>query len=118
MQGEAYPYTATERRTQLRNFADACRSASALFGENHVDDLARAFASLCKEAERLIADGFSDADLREVGRSIPDRVPWMHPKSLDYNAPREPWQEAATNHVETAERCALELRALATYGSQ
>lgn len=118
LQGTARPYTAAERLTQLRTFAAACRSASILFGDHHVHDMARAFASLCEEADRLLADGFANADLRELGAAIPERVPWMHPKYLDFDAPREPWQEALANYVQTAERLALELRALASFDGE
>jgi hypothetical protein len=115
VQGDAYPYSDGDRRAQLRTFADACSSASSLFSEHAAEDLARVYASLAREAERLLGDGFIDSDLRELGQSVPGRVPWMHPKYADFNASREPWQDEVADSVEAAERAALELRAVATY---
>jgi hypothetical protein len=62
-----------------------------------------------------------DGELRELALSVSiradaeRRLPWMHSKYADYNAPRQPWQDAAARYAADAERLALALRSVAFY---
>jgi hypothetical protein len=108
------PYTHADRQAQLRTFIEACRCAASTFAEHGSQDLGRGYASLAEAGSGLIAHGFTDSELNALARSIPERLPWMHPKYLDYNALRQAWQEAAVRYVDQAETAALELRARPT----
>lgn len=95
--------------------AEACAGAGDLFGQHGPQDWGRAYRSVAAEARRLMVEDFGNEDLRELAVSVPGRLPWMHPKYADYNAPRQPWQEEAAQYVADAERLALELRSVAFY---
>ena len=115
MQGEPTPYSHEDRLQQLQALATASEAAAGLFLEYGPTDLGKVFASLAEGAKRLRVEGFADADLHALGLAVPERLPWMHPKDLDYTSPRQVWQEAAAESVERVERAALDLRTVAVY---
>jgi hypothetical protein len=115
VQGVVRMYSLCDRVTQLRAFEDACAGAGALFSEHGPQDWGRAYTSVAHEVRRLLDGGFTEQDLREAAEAVPGRLPWLHPKYADYNAPREPWQDEVAVHVEVADRLALALRAVGAY---
>jgi hypothetical protein len=75
---------------------------------------AELFRARAITASRLLAEGWTQADLNELGGEFPDGAWWLNPKALDYDAPREAWQNDVAILHEYARMAALDLRAIAT----
>jgi hypothetical protein len=86
-------WTARERETQLTRLERLCSRMADLFAVNSNPRASELFRTRADMAHRLLAEGYAQVDLNELGGSFPAGVHWLHPKSPDYNAPRAPWQE-------------------------
>jgi hypothetical protein len=107
-------FTAEDRRLQLEALARLCGEVADLLaahGETwHADDLRGRGA----EAHRLLDQGFTKDDLNGLAGQFPAGPDWLNPKFVDYNGPREGWQEAVAALMSEARQVALDLRAVAT----
>ena len=85
-------------------------AAFALHGDRFTAD---AFALKARHAARLLADGFDQDELNELGGQLPVTT-WLSPKALDYGSPRLPWQDEVSELHDRAQSVAWDLRAVAT----
>lgn len=113
--GEPRYYTHDDRIRQLRDLAKASRRAGPLFIENGYGEVGQAYLDLADAADAIVVDGFDQDNLRALANVEPPLPNWLHPKALDYDASRPPWQDAVADLVPQIQRLQLELRALATY---
>ena len=109
-----HEWTQGERRKQLSEFAALCAGIANGFADH--DPLAAAeFHERAARAEALLAGGWSQSELNLLAGQFPMGAWWLHPKALDYDAPREPWQEEIAVKHARAKIVARDLRSVATY---
>jgi hypothetical protein len=108
-------YTHDDRLGQLTALADACRRTGPLLIENGYREVGQMCIELADAAEAMAVSGFAEGDLRPLTHAALRFPDWLHPKAADYNARREPWQDAVAEMVPRIRQAQLELRALATY---
>jgi hypothetical protein len=113
--GTPHEYDDRDRRAQLQTLADASARLSVLFGENGDTDRASGFARIADSAANLLGAAFSHDDLKALAFALPHEPEWLNPKYLDFDGPREAWQDDVAKLDSSARRVALELRAIATY---
>lgn len=113
--GNPRHYTREDRVHQLTHPVQACRRAGQLFVENGYREVGETYLDLADVAEATVVGSFQQDDLRPLARVEPRLPEWLHPKYLDFDAPRQSWQDAAAEAVQHIQRTQLELRALATY---
>jgi hypothetical protein len=102
------------REAQLADIESLCRRLSVLFAANRDSRAAELLSAKAAHAARLLRDGYTQSDLNELGGDFPDGAGWLNPKSLDYNAAREPWQDEVAQLHGLARALALDLRSTAT----
>lgn len=86
-------FTPEDREAQLADVESLCRRMADAFGANGDPRASELLGAKADHAAQLLADGYSQADLNELGREFPEGAWWLHPKALDYDNPREPWQD-------------------------
>jgi hypothetical protein len=69
------------------------------------------------EARRLLDAGFEQSELNALTTEFPTPE-WLDPKYLDYNAPRDDWQELAAPIHSRARLIVTELRTVATFDAE
>lgn len=70
---ETHYYTEDERRTQLKDLAKALRQLiPAVRNSERFSHRAEDYARPLAKAERLLADGFTQEDLSDLARDVPD----------------------------------------------
>jgi len=111
----AHYFTEDDRRSQLSALADACVSASQLLREHGEVWHADAIENRATEALRLLDDGYTRGELNAVASQFPSGPDWLDPRQVDYNGPREPWQETVAESLILAQKTAQDLRAVATF---
>lgn len=106
-------FTAAQRTTQLREFSELCLQMAEAFAL-HDPRLAGVFRSLNERASTLLDQGWRQGDLTALGADYPTPpTDWLSPKSLDYNGPRERWQDDVAEWYGRGRALALDLRAIA-----
>jgi hypothetical protein len=108
-----YVFTPEDRARQLADFVLLCRQMADAFAANGDPRAAELFRAKSSNAEQLLTEGFTQADLNEVGGEFPAGAWWLHPKALDYDNPREPWQDQIATWHEQAQSISGDLRAVA-----
>lgn len=88
--GVEHVWTHDDRVAQLADMESLCRRMSDLFAAHQDPRAAELMAARASQARRLLRDGFTRADLNELGGQFPDGAWWLNPKALDYDNPREP----------------------------
>lgn len=107
-------FTREDREVQLADLDSICARIADAFAAHGDLRAAEVFRDRADLATRLLAQGFSQADLNELGGEFPDGAWWLNPKAADYNARREPWQDEVASLHELARSTAGNLRAIAT----
>jgi hypothetical protein len=107
-------FTAEDREAQLVDFDLLCERLADAFAAHDDPRAAELFRARAAGARRLQVEGFSQADLNELGGPFPAGAWWLNPKAADYNAPREPWQDDVAVLHRLASATASDLRAIAT----
>jgi hypothetical protein len=107
-------FTREDREAQLADLESLCSRIADAFASHNDSRAADLFRDRADFASRLLAQGFTQADLNELGGGFPDGAWWLNPKGLDYSARREPWQDEVARLHELARSAAGDLRAIAT----
>jgi hypothetical protein len=107
-------FTNEDREAQLADLESLCGRMSDAFAANGDPRAAELLRAKSVHAAQLLAEGYSQADLNELGGEFPEGAWWLHPKALDYDNPREPWQDEVAMWHELARSTAGDLRAIAT----
>jgi hypothetical protein len=107
-------YTAEDRVEQLRQFASACGHLADRFAERHLSDSA-AYRAASATATELLPGPVDLERLKALVLIVPPAPGWLHPKALDFNAPRDAWQAEVASWREVLDGLVIELRSLATY---
>jgi len=107
-------WTDDDRVAQLADMESLCGRMGALFAEHQDSRAAELMAAKAAHAGDLLREGFTQADLNELGGQFPVGAWWLNPKALDYNSPRDPWQDEVAKLHGHARAVALDLRSLAT----
>lgn len=113
--GQWRKYGDDERRRQVEELAKLCWSLAEILRAHGEEWPASMFAERAQAADRLIADGWDQAALTDLGARFPEGVEWLNPKAVDYGAARQPWQEEVAAIHAKARRLALDVRAVATF---
>jgi len=112
-QEEPRPYTDRDRKSQLRKLEELSAQMAAIAAP-HDSYLAHLFGARAEGAARLLSDGFVQSQLNDLGYMYP-KPAWLDPRQVDYNGPREPWQEQIAEIHHVARKIALELRGVARF---
>jgi len=107
-------WTQDDRVAQLADIESLCGRMAALFVEHQDSRAAELMAAKAAHAGYLLREGFTQADLNELGGQFPDGAWWLNPKALGYNSPRDLWQDEVARLHEHAVAVALDLRSIAT----
>jgi hypothetical protein len=111
---EARAYSRDQRLKQLGEFTHLCRTIARSLRRHGEPWAADGFDDRADAAEALSHDGWDQPALTEVGANFPSGVDWLNQKAVDFNGPREPWQEDIAKIHARAAQLALDLRAAAT----
>lgn len=112
--GVEHVWTDDERIAQLADMESLCRRMADAFAEHHDTRAAELMAARGALAAALLRDGFSQADLNELGGQFPYPAWWLNPKALDFDSSREAWQDEVAEWHAHATAVALDLRSIAT----
>jgi hypothetical protein len=107
-------WTRAERLAQLADLRLLCQRMSDLFLTHRDPRAAELMAAKAAHAVQLLREGFTQADLNELGGEFPDGAWWLNPHSFGYHASRQPWQDQVASLRKRARAVALELRSIAT----
>ena len=107
-------WTQTDRVSQLGDMESLCRRMAELFAAHRDPRAAELMAAKAAHAARLLADGFTRADLVELAGGFPEPASWLNPKASDYGGPRSPWQDEVAELHRRAREVATDLRSVAT----
>ncbi|MGH2393888.1 MAG: hypothetical protein ACRDGH_10425, partial [Candidatus Limnocylindria bacterium] len=110
----AHWYTAQDRVEQLRQFASACEHLADLFAERHLSDAA-AYRAASATATELLPGPVDLERVKALDLIVPPAPGWLHPKALDFNAPRDAWQAEVARSRQVLDGLVIALRSLATY---
>jgi hypothetical protein len=108
----------TDRITQLTLLRAMCDQLADAFIVRSDPRSAELFRARADGASRLLADGFVQSDLNELGGQFPSGPAWLHPRAIDVSPLREPWQRQIARLHATATALAGELRSIGTTVSQ
>jgi hypothetical protein len=109
-----HPFTKPDREAQLADFEVLCGELAELYASHGESVTAAVFAERAQVAGELLQNGWTQADLNNLGGQFPDGGWWLNPKAADFNAPRQSWQEEAARLYPLAKAVADDLRAIAT----
>jgi hypothetical protein len=107
-------FTREDREAQLADLESLCSRLADAFAAHGGVRAAELFRARANTAGRLLAEGWTRSDLNELGGEFPDGAWWLNPKALDYDTPREAWQDDVAILHQHARMAALDLRAIAT----
>jgi hypothetical protein len=108
-------WTHDDRLAQLTAMEPVCRRMADLFATHRDSSAAELVSARAEAAARLLRDGFSQADLDEAfGGGFPAPASWLQPKSYDFHARRQAWQDEAAELFERAAALASDLHSVAT----
>lgn len=111
--GVRHYWTDDERHRQLRDLEALSDLLAKLLDANHDPREAEPFRACAHQARSLLAQGFTQAGLNDLGYAYPDGPWWLNTKASDY-ASREPWQdEVAEVHAQASE-AARNIRSIGT----
>jgi hypothetical protein len=109
-----YAFTREDREAQLADLERLCEQLAVLYESGGEPWTAQAFRSRATKARHLSTQGWSQADLTDLGGRFPWGGWWLEPRAADYDARREPWQEEAARLYPLAKAVADDLRSVAT----
>ena len=112
--GVEHVWTQDDRVAQLADMESLCQRMADLFATHQDPRAAELMAAKASHAGRLLREGFTQADLNELGGQFPDGAWWLNPKALDYDNPRDPWQDEVAELHNHARAVAMDLRSVAT----
>ena len=108
-------WTYDERLAQLTAMETVCRRMADLFAAHRDSSAAEVVSARAEAAARLLRGGFSQADLDDAfGGAFPAPASWLQPKSYDFHARRQPWQDEGAELFERAAALASDLHSVAT----
>jgi hypothetical protein len=100
------------RLDQLHSVLNLARGLRDVFQANGDLNSARAFNDLADGADAALRDGFDQEALDRLSATMPEVPTWLDSRSVDFNGPREAWQEAIVGDYWDCWHAALELRVI------
>ena len=100
------------RSDQLQSVAVLALRIRDVFHSNGEEYFARGFIDLACDAAALLEKGFDQQALNKLSATMPGSPSWLDSRSVDYNGPREPWQELLVADYWACWYAVLELRVI------